>query len=359
MALGRFINTTLLLALLLPLVIVGCSSDDDNTTPAPAKPRAIIESPAAGDTVRSHLAVQFRGSGLNGAGNPLHPDQLSWFWVTVDDDDAPFDSLLGTGESLDLIMPVGDHQAKLVAYETETFTGTSTVDFIVADPANFPPVATIIEPIDGEDYLPAHVRTIFTGMATDREDGDIADADLQWTSSLDGNLGTGSYLESNLSPGTHNIILTAMDSAGIAGADTITVFALSRPTNPVEDGNYYFGNDFWHRPGECSVERGDVMGDITFDVDVDSDTATAIINDITGGMICSPEGICDLTGELLQGNVWVYSEITEGDLTTRLEISIALDKPYNAVGVFRLIETPDGGPSCIHRGRIGLALNTF
>jgi len=352
---GRLIKSILTIALLLPLVIVGCSSDDDSTTPAPTKPRATIDSPSTGDVVFSHLPVEYRGSGVNGAGNPLHPDQLSWFEVV----EGAADVLLGTGESLDLLMAVGDHQVKLVAYETETFYGSSTVNFTVEDPANFPPVATIIEPIDGEDYLPAHVRTIFTGMATDREDGDIADADLQWTSSLDGNLGTGSYLESNLSPGTHNIILTAMDSAGIAGADTITVFALSRPTNPVEDGNYYFGNDFWHRPGECSVERGDVMGDITFDVDVDSDTATAIINDITGGMICSPEGICDLTGELLQGNVWVYSEITEGDLTTRLEISIALDKPYNAVGVFRLIETPDGGPSCIHRGRIGLALNTF
>ncbi len=355
MARGRLINAILLLALLIPLAMVGCSSDDDTTTPPPANPKATITSPAAGDTVRSHLAVQFRGSGVNGAGNPLHPDQLSWFEVMEGEDDV----LLGTGESLDLMMPVGDHQAKLVAYETETFTGTSTVDFTVADPANFPPVATIIEPIDGEDYLPAHVRTIFSGNGTDNEDGDIADADLHWSSSLDGDLGTGRSLEYNLSPGTHIIILTTMDSAGIAGADTITVITRSRPANPVADGNYYFGNDFWHRPGECSIERGDVMGDITFDVEEGGDTATAVINDIAGGMICSPEGICELSGELLQGNVWVFSEVTVGDMTTRLEISISVDKPDNAVGLFRLIETPDGGPSCIHRGRIGLALNTF
>lgn len=352
---GRLVNTILILALLLPLIIVGCSSDDDTTTPAPTKPQAIIDSPSAGDVIFSHLPVEFRGSGLNGAGNPLHPDQLSWYEVI----EGEADVLLGTGESLDVMMDVGDRQAKLVAYESDTFYGSSTVNFTVEDPANFPPVATIIEPIDGEDYLPAHVRTIFTGMGTDREDGDIADADLQWTSSLDGNLGTGSYLEFNLSPGTHIIILTAMDSANIAGADTITVVTRSRPSLPVTDGNYLFGNDFWNRPGECTVERGDIYGDITFDVVEGGDTAIATINDITGGMICSPEGICDLTGEQFQGNVWVFSEITEGDLTTRLEISIAIEEPHNAVGLFRLIETPDGGPSCIHRGRIGLALNTF
>ena len=43
-------------------------------------------------------------------------------------------------------------------------------------PENFPPAITILEPLHGEDYLPAHVVTVLSGVATDREDGALEGA---------------------------------------------------------------------------------------------------------------------------------------------------------------------------------------
>lgn len=95
-----------------------------------------------------------------------------------------------------------------------------------------PPRAQIVYPEDSTVYssnLPVHV----IGTAYDREDGQLTGDDLRWTSTLDGDLGRGSQVSATLSPGQHTITLTATDSDGNQGTDTISLFTGHRSYMPL------------------------------------------------------------------------------------------------------------------------------
>ena len=70
---------------------------------------------------------------------------------------------------------------------------------------------------------------IFEGSATDPDEGELSGDALIWTSSIEGEIGTGTTFErADLSPGTHIITLLAIDSQGAIGAAAvlITIIAL-------------------------------------------------------------------------------------------------------------------------------------
>jgi len=93
--------------------------------------------------------------------------------------------------------------------------------------SNTDPTATITSPSDGSTYNEGDTIT-FSGTGSDAEDGILTGSSLVWTSSIDGQIGTGeSFTKNELSAGTHTITLTATDSESAIGSDTvsITVFA--------------------------------------------------------------------------------------------------------------------------------------
>jgi hypothetical protein len=62
------------------------------------------------------------------------------------------------------------------------------------------------------------------GSASDPEDGDLAGASLEWTSDVDGALGTGATLTTDaLTLGSHGIRLTATDSGGKSNSATVHI----------------------------------------------------------------------------------------------------------------------------------------
>ncbi len=68
---------------------------------------------------------------------------------------------------------------------------------------------------------------VFKGSAFDPEDGMLQDPSLTWTSDLDGFLGTGKILSvDSLTPGIHNITLTATDSHGNNATDSFNATVL-------------------------------------------------------------------------------------------------------------------------------------
>jgi hypothetical protein len=98
---------------------------------------------------------------------------------------------------------------------------------------NQSPTTTITSPVNGATFAPGATIT-FTGSGTDHEDGTLTGASLVWTSSRDGQIGTGtSFTRNDLSLGVHNISLTATDRGGANGGAgvRITVAAVT-PVKP-------------------------------------------------------------------------------------------------------------------------------
>src|SRR5207249_762086 len=92
---------------------------------------------------------------------------------------------------------------------------------VLALSGNAPIVAITAPP--NQAVFPLGAAVAFTGVATDVEDGDVSPG-LQWTSSLDGDLGTGARLSSSsLRVGTHTITAAATDSNGHPGQARLAV----------------------------------------------------------------------------------------------------------------------------------------
>ncbi len=92
----------------------------------------------------------------------------------------------------------------------------------VCVPGNTAPSVTITAPPNGSSFNVGDPIT-FSGTASDAEDGNIS-ANLSWTSSIDGAIGTGaSFTTSSLSVGSHTITASVTDSGGLSGSDSINV----------------------------------------------------------------------------------------------------------------------------------------
>lgn len=86
------------------------------------------------------------------------------------------------------------------------------------------PLVFVGAPDDGA-VLPPAVPVFFTAVGYDAEDGPLGDEAYTWTSNRDGNLGTGEeILVESLSPGWHEIIVTATDSDINSTSDSIQVY---------------------------------------------------------------------------------------------------------------------------------------
>jgi subtilisin family serine protease len=111
--------------------------------------------------------------------------------------------------------------------------GFGLIDAVAATsnigPQNDAPVAVIGNPADGTTFSTG-ASVSFSGSGSDTEDGDVT-ASLVWTSSIDGQIGTGASFNANLTDGNHTIIATATDSKGKTGSTSIGVTVGNPPSN--------------------------------------------------------------------------------------------------------------------------------
>lgn len=96
---------------------------------------------------------------------------------------------------------------------------------------NKPPKVQITHPSDGA-VLGGAGPFALKGQAQDAEDGVLTGADLRWSSSMDGELGTGQEIETALTTGVHLIKLTALDSGKLRASQTITVTISDEDQSP-------------------------------------------------------------------------------------------------------------------------------
>jgi hypothetical protein len=110
--------------------------------------------------------------------------------------------------------------------------GVASAQPIVAPPLPDPPVVTITAPLDGATIDQGSAVT-FSGSAIDGLGVPLGGSSLAWTSSRDGQLGSGtSFTRSDLTVGTHTITLTATDARGVSADASVTVTVEPRTTGP-------------------------------------------------------------------------------------------------------------------------------
>ena len=88
---------------------------------------------------------------------------------------------------------------------------------------NNPPLVTITTPTAGQSFNSGATVTL-SGTGVDAEDGNLTGASLIWTSSVDGELGTGALVQSSsLSVGAHTISFRGADAGGKSSTDTVAI----------------------------------------------------------------------------------------------------------------------------------------
>jgi len=187
-------------------------------------PTVTIASPAAGfvgsgDQV---LSWTFQGSGSSGYTSLVQysaDNGSSWTDLGEVQDasmDVDFGDLPGSPAALVRV---------LVSDGANTGTATS-VPFTV--PKKAPQTPEISEPPSGS-FLTAADPILLSASAFDPDDGDLSGTSLQWSSNLQGALGSGADLSVQLQPGQHILTLTAKDSDGNTASATTTITVVDQP----------------------------------------------------------------------------------------------------------------------------------
>lgn len=131
---------------------------------------------------------------------------------------------------------------------------------------NSAPSVRILSPETGTDFHWGQHIT-FSGRATDTEDAAFPRERLVWTSSRDGEVGTGhSTFSSRLTPGTHTITFSGTDSGGRTATDSVTIrIENNRPNTPrIEEpsagATFYVGQEIAFRARATDPEDGYLSG---------------------------------------------------------------------------------------------------
>ncbi len=152
-----------------------------------------------------------------------------------------------------------------------------------------------------------------TGTGTDAEDGDLAGQSLVWRSSIDGELGTGTAIEVQLSAGEHVISLTVTDSSGV----TTTVSAMLTVTA------------------------------IPPAVQIVTPESGAVVEPAT--MVNFTASATDATGTGLPGSALIWTSSIDGELGIGSAVAHTLSEGYHEISV---TATDGDGLSTTWRGHI-------
>ena len=206
-------------ALSLVGLLSGCDSgggsppSDENMGEPPS---VTISAPGSGSEFSRADTIRFVGEAEDPETGQITGEDLVW--------ESSTDGVIGTGEKITAVLSADLHVVTLRATDE---SGQSAED-TVSVPVNGPPTATVNSPPD-ESATKNSETVALEGRATDPVNGDLSGDALEWSSDVDGTLGTGETVSvQSLSPGPHTIALTATDKDGEVQSDSID-FVVEEP----------------------------------------------------------------------------------------------------------------------------------
>ncbi|MCP4980954.1 MAG: PQQ-binding-like beta-propeller repeat protein, partial [Gammaproteobacteria bacterium] len=136
------------------------------------------------------------------------------------------------------------------------------------------PVVNVSEPAPDSIFAVGDSIT-FSASANDTEDGDLSGV-IQWSSDVDGFLGTGSSLSTSFSVGLHVITASATDSASLTGTDqvSITISAANIAptvsiTSPLDGQQFDTSSSIVFSGTASDVEDGDLSASLSWSSNLD------------------------------------------------------------------------------------------
>lgn len=190
-------------------------------------------------------------------------------------------------------------------------------------PPNDAPVVSMTSPSD--DATPGTgAMILFEGAANDTEDGDIS-AILNWTSSIDGSIGSGASFSTTLSDGDHTITASVTDSGGMTSTDTANI-TVGTPndapvvgiTSPADTSSFDLGVSISFAGSAIDTEDGDISASLTWTSSLDGRIDDPA-NDTDGG---------SFSATLSDGNHTITASATDsGGKMGSASISITVGAP--------------------------------
>lgn len=110
---------------------------------------------------------------------------------------------------------------KAVGYNSKEAASGQKPELLLSVAAGGSPTVTITQPTNGATFSPSDMVTLHA-TAADPQQGDLS-AQIHWTSSLQGPLGTGTTITHTLGTGTHTITASVTDGDNNTGSAQITV----------------------------------------------------------------------------------------------------------------------------------------
>lgn len=303
-------------------------------------PSVTVESPNGGETLSGNeVAIEWSGSDPDGD-DPTYTVQYSRdggsTWQTLNTGWSQKSLTVnsnGLGKTTEGLIRVQASDGFNTAEDISD--GTFTVP-------NTAPDAFIQTPSGGAE-IDTSASVLLNGGATDLEDDQLSGSNLQWSSNIDGSLGTGETVNvpsSGLSVGTHDITLTATDSDGATDEAMVTI-EVTEPSAETVDQSPKLNDAIPDQglPLSDSLKYG--VGSVFEDPIGDGLTYSALSSD-PGVVMPSTEEDTLLIEPVDEGtaDVIVTAENPEGVARDTFEVEVT-DFPPSAVTNFQIESVED------------------
>ena len=223
-------------------------------TPAPppenVAPTVSIIAPSNGSGFDQGAAITFEATANDEEDGDLS-NSIQW--------SSNLDGNIGSGALLATALSTGDHSITASVVDSENEETQITINLSVFQPVNNSPEITITAPTD-INSVESDTAVTFAASAIDAEDGDLSTL-IEWSSDLDGSIGTGASINSTLSAGSHQITASVVDSGNQSVATSLNI-EVTEPVLPPSQGSDRIAIEVFASRTECIAPCG-VMFDAT------------------------------------------------------------------------------------------------